>query len=127
MDFEKAYSVDKEAAEKGKWLTTPEGFEVKVGKLGNPEYKAEIIRLSKPHIHLINSSTDTSNLMDEITTKAMSRKILFDWKAESNGKKIPYTPELGFQYMTKSSDFKEDVSALSVDRSNFKPEEVAGK
>lgn len=127
MDFEKAYAVDQKAADEGKWLVTAEGIPVKVAKVGNPNFKAEVARLQKPHLAVLRSSVDSSEIIDKITVRAMSKTILLDWKAESKGKKIPYTPELGFQYMTKFPDFREDISVLSISRENFKPEEVAEK
>lgn len=127
MDIDKAYAQDKNAAEKGKWLVTREGFDVKVAKLGNPAFIAEVTRLQKPFAALLNSSVDTSDIIKDITTKAMAKTILLDWKAESGGKAIPYTKELGEQYMTKYSDFREDVSDLSASRINFKPGDVTGK
>jgi len=127
MDFKKAYAVDSDAAEEGKWLVTREGFDVKVAKLGNAKFKAEVQRLQKPHLAVLRSSSDSSKLVNSITIKAMARTILLDWKAESDGVTIEYTPELGEEYMTKYTDFKEDVSALSTSRSNFKPSDISEK
>jgi len=127
MDLDKVYAVDENAAAEGKWLVTREGFDVKVAKLGNPNYVAEVMRLQKPFLSLLRSSADSSALLDEITIKAMAKTILLDWKAESEGQGVPYTVELGIQYLTKYKDFKEDISVLSAGRANFKPEEVGEK
>ncbi|RLC88521.1 MAG: hypothetical protein DRJ03_02620 [Chloroflexi bacterium] len=127
MDFDKAYAVDDDAVINGKWMVTKAGFDVKVAKLNNPAFKAEVVRLQKPHLALLRSTADTEDLVNDITTKAMAKTILLDWKAESKGKEVPYTPELGYEYMTKSSDFREDISVLSVDRENYKPEDVVEK
>jgi len=127
MDINKAYAVDEAAAEDGKWMVTKEGFDVKVAKLGNPKFVAEVSRLQKPHLAVLRSSADSSVLVDRITVTAMARTILLDWKAESNGEDVPYTSELGEEYLTKYPDFKEDVSSLSSIRSNFKPEDVSEK
>lgn len=127
MDFEKAYAVDKDAAENGKWMVTREGFEVKIAKVGNAAFNAEVQRLQKPHIAILRSRADNTKLISEITIKAMAKAILLDWKAESKGVDVPYTVELGVQYMTKYPDFKEDVSDLSTTRESFRPEDVAEK
>lgn len=127
MDFDKLYAVDTKAADEGKWLYTKSGFHVKVAKLGNPNFVAEVTRLQKPHLALLRSPVNTDELLNKIVTEAMSKTILLDWEASSGGESIEYTPELGEQYMTKSSDFKEDVSELSASRDNFRPEEVAEK
>jgi hypothetical protein len=127
MDLHKLYSVDEKAANEGKWLVTKEGLDVKVAKLGNPAFVAEVARLQKPHVVRLRSNMDNTELLNEITIKAMAKTILLDWKAESDGEPVPYTPELGYQYMVMFPDFREDVSDLSVSRNNFKPEDVAGK
>jgi hypothetical protein len=127
MDLEKLYEVDEKAAHDGKWLMTKQGLDVKVAKLGNPAFKAEVNRLQKPHLVRLRSNMDNTDLIDKITVEAMSKTILLDWKAESSGEPVPYTPELGLQYMLKFPDFREDVSELSVTRDNFRPEDTAEK
>jgi len=120
--FEKLYSVDENAAEKGKWLTTQAGMEVMVAKLGNKDFTAEVVRLQKPFLALLRSKADTSELINKITVEAMAKTILMDWKTE-----VPYSWEDGKAMMLKYPDFREDVSILSAERDNFKPEEVAEK
>jgi len=127
MDFQEAYAEDKNAATKGKWMVTQAGFDVKVAKMGNPVYMAELTRLQKPHLAALRSSADTSELLDSIIIQAMSTHILFDWKAESNGKPIKYTPKLGAQYLTEYPEFREDISELALSRANFKPEVIGKK
>jgi len=127
MDLDKVYAVDSEAAEDGKWMLTRSGVEVKVAKIGNIKFTKRIAELQKPYISLLQSDIDCSDLINTITIDAMSSTILMDWKAESKGEPVPYTPELGKQYMTLYPDFKEDISILSASRANFKPEAVAGK
>ncbi len=126
MDFNKAYGQDDKAAKNGKWLVTKQGFDVKVAKLNNPNFRIEVVKLQKPHLPLLRSAVDSSELENEITVEAMAKTILKDWKAEDNGVDVPYTWELGKQYMLASDDFKEDVSVLAVDRTNFK-EDIAEK
>jgi hypothetical protein len=127
MDLDKLYALDEEAANDGKWFITKQGLDVKVAKIGNPSFVAEVVRLQKPHIVRLRSNMDNTAIINEITTKAMAKAVLIDWKAESNGVPVPYTPELGLQYMLKFPDFREDVSDLSVSRENFRPEEIAEK
>lgn len=127
MEIFDLYAVDTEAANNGRWFTTRQGARVKVAKLGNPNFTAEVVRLQRPHIHLIRSKADTTELITDITIEAMSKTILVDWEATSNGEPLPYTPKLGQELMRKSPDFQEDVSLLSSNVDNFKPEEIAEK
>lgn len=127
MNLDTLYAVDNDAANGGKWMVTKAGFDVRVAKIGNPAFKAEVIRLQKPHQALLNSDVDCTELLSMIVREAMAKAILVDWKAESKGELVPYTPELGIQMMEKYPDFQEDVSVLSTTRRNFKPEVVVGK
>lgn len=121
------YAVDKDAAENGKWFTTESGMRVKVAKLGNPNYKAEIMRLQKPVLEQLRRG-DVDSLSNEITKKAMSKFILMDWENEDeNGAPIAYTSKLGLEALTEYEDFLEDISTLSCVRRNFSPEDIGKK
>ena len=127
MDLSKAYAVDKEAALEGKWLVTRAGFKVKIAKAGNQNFMNEVIKLQKPVLGLLRSSMDSSDLLTDITAEAMAKAILLDWEAENEGKSLPYSWEVGKAALLEYEDFREDISALSDNRNNFKPEEVAEK
>ncbi len=128
MDLQKSFGVDKEAAENGRWFRLEDGGSVRVARMTSPAYRAEIVRLSKPHLAILNSSMDTTELLDEITIAAMSRKILLDWKdINLDGKAIVYSSDKALEIMTLFPDFREVVSALSVERRNFVPKDVAEK
>lgn len=128
MDLMKAYAVDKTAAEEGKWLVTSEGVEVKVAKLGNPAFTAEVTRLQKPHLALLRSNSPEAVKMNKkITIEAMAKTILIDWKVESDGEPVLYTTEVGVDALTELHEFYGDVSDLSASRANFKPEDISGK
>ena len=128
MNLGKLYAVDKEAALDGKWFVTRAGMKVKVAKAGNQNFINSVTKLQKPVLQLLASSMDTTDLLTDITCQSMSEAILLDWENEGeDGILIPYTPELGKQALLEYEDFREDVSILSDQRNNFKPEEAAKK
>lgn len=122
MDFNKAYAVDNDAVNNGKWLTTQAGMRVKVAKGNNPAYVAELTRLQKDHLPLLTSDADTSELTTSIVIEAMAKTVLKDWEHDED-----YTVGLGIQFLTMYPDFREDVAVLSESRSNFRPEELVEK
>ncbi len=128
MDLQKSFGVDKDAAENGKWFDMEDGGSVRVAKLGCPKYRAEVQRLSKPHLALLQSSMDSSEIMDKITITAMSRTVLLDWKnINLNGEPVEYSSLKAQELLEQFPDFREVVSAFSVDRGGFKPADIAEK
>lgn len=131
MDFHKEFAIDKEAAEKGRWFPLAEDGKVKVCRLNNPAFKAECVRLQKPHLHILRSkSAEKEALLDDITRKAMAKTILVDFEGiVLNGEPIPYSPENAYYLFVKYPDFQEKISQLATG-DNFRPEdleEIAGK
>lgn len=128
MDLSKSFGVDKRSAEEGKWFDLENGGRVKVAKLGCPAFKAEVQRLQKPHLAVLQSSMDSTELLDKITITAMSRTVLVDWDNISmDGESLEYSSEKAKEIMTLFPDFREVISSLSIERRNFMPEELAGK
>lgn len=126
MDLKKIFGVDKEAAEKGKWFPLAEEGMVKVARLNNTAFKAESVRLQKPHMHVLRSSKlDNTELLDDITRRATAKTILLDWKGITiDGVDIPYSVEKAYELLKEFPDFQEAISVLAVDRDNFSPEDI---
>lgn len=128
MDLNKAYGMNKDAVDNGKWFTTDANVKVKVAKIGNPFFVAELQRLQKNNITVLRSGTpEAGELNAAITLEAIAKTILKDWEVEIDGVSIPYTWEVGVEYMTKYYELHEHVSAFALDRNNFRPEDIAGK
>jgi hypothetical protein len=128
MDIKKAFGIDKDGANNGKWFDMPEGARVKVAKLGNPRFVAEVQRLQKPHITLLRSNLDTSDLVNEITIKAMARTIVLDWEGfELDGEEFPYSVENAENLLENFQPFKEFVSKISADDASYPLVDLAKK
>jgi len=128
MSLASRYTIDGEAAENGKWMVTQEGVEVKVAKLGNKNFKRVLSRLQKPYLAILRSSKGDSELSSRLTTEAMAKTILLDWKeTDEKGNPIPYTWKAGYDAFMKYEEFLDDVSDLAASRNNFRPEEIAEK
>ncbi len=128
MDISKSFGTDKEAAENGKWFDLENGGRVKVAKLGCLAFKAEVQRLQKPFLAILNSSMDSSAVIDKITTKAMAKTILLDWSDISmDGADLPYSVEKAKELLRDYPDFREVISALSAERRHFQPKDIVEK
>ena len=122
MKLENLYAVDDDSFENGKWLMTQAGLEVKIRSMNHPLFKAEIVKLQKPFLDLLTSKVDTTELLEKITVKGMAKTILLDWKDEE-----AYSFDLGVKYLTKYQEFREDISTLSANMDNFRPEKIVEK
>lgn len=126
MDLVKTFGVDKKAAEGGKWFPLAEDGSVKVARLNNAAFKAEAVRLQKPHLAQLRvSRVDNVELLDRITIEATAKTILVDWKdITMNGEVVPYSVEKAIELLTDYPDFREAISLLAVERENFTPEDI---
>ena len=128
MDMNKSFGEDKKLAEEGRWFDLEDGGRALVAKLGNPKFKAEVQRLSKPHMALLRSTMDTTELLGKITVDAMSTTILLAFDGVSiDGEKVENTAENRKMLLTEYPAFREVISVISTERNNFSPEELAGK
>lgn len=126
MDLVKTFGVDRKAAECGKWFPLAEDGSVKVARLNNAAFKAEAVRLQKPHLAQLRvSRVDNVELLDRITIAATAKTILLDWKDITiNGEVVPYSVEKAIELLTDYPDFREAISLLAVERENFTPEDI---
>ena len=128
MDMNKSFGVDKASAEEGKWFDLEMGGKVKVSKLSCLAFKTEVVRLQKPHLALLQSTMDSSEILNDITITAMSRTILLDWSdINLDGEPLEHSVDNAKMLMTEYPDFTEVISGLATDRRNFMPTELAGK
>ncbi len=129
MDLSKSFGQDKQAAEGGKWFDLEHGGRAKVAKMGCPAFKTEVQRLQKPHLAVLRSGLDNTELIDKITVIAMAKTILTGWDGINlDGEPLAYTQENAEKILKDFPDFREVISALSAERRNFMvAEDVAGK
>jgi len=128
MDIGKTFGIDKDAAENGKWFDLEDGGSVRVAKLGCLAFKTEVQRLQKPFLAILNSSMDSSEILDKITTDAMAKTILLDWKdITMDGETLPYSTDKAKELLREYPDFREIVSALSAERRHFQPKDIVEK
>jgi len=106
----------------------PEGGKVKIAKLGNPRFVAEVQRLQKPHLTMLRSGLDCSKIVDEITIKAMAKAIVLDWEGfELDGETFQYNQENAEMILREFSPLREFVSQVSSENNSFQLEDVVKK
>lgn len=125
--------TDAKRSEEGVWQEIGEGFEVKVARLGHPEYKAYVAKLSKPHLRSIQREGIGSAKLREIQQRAVSRHILLDWRGlhDDDGSEIPYSQEKALELLSDPdySELLDIILELAQDVELFRAasvEEAAG-
>ena len=120
MDLRTTFYQEPELVEKGVWFNLQDQGRVKVASMNSPLFKAEVIRLQKPHLNLLRSDADSSDLLNSITIEATAKTLLLDWKEiEVDGKEIEYSVEKAIELLTDFPMFREKISALSSTDSNY--------
>jgi len=128
MDIKKSFGSDKDLAENGKWFDLEDGGRVKVAKLGCPAFKAEVQRLQKPHLAILNSTMDSSDIIDRITIRAMSKAILVDWSdINMDGEEVVYSTDTCFLLLSEYPDFREMIASLSTERRHYSLSDITEK
>jgi hypothetical protein len=97
--------LDREAADRGIPMDF-EGITLRIRRMPNPEYEAELRRLGKPHIRTIRrarfSDAELDNpTMVEIQKRAMGKHVLVGWSnlQDDNGDEIPFTTERAIEFL----------------------------
>ncbi len=128
MDMNKSFGVDKKSSEDGKWFNLEHGGRAQVARMGCPKYKASVQRLQRPNSALLRSTLDTSEVLDNIVVEAMAETILLDWEGITvDGEVVEHSKDNAMMLLREYPDFREAISAISVERKNFMPEDIAGK
>jgi hypothetical protein len=119
MDFSQAYELSSTVTE-GVWRTLPSGLKVCVASLRNPAYLAEVRRLQQSQAAAMD--INNPDVVVDITSKAMAKTILLDWKGavDLEGNPVDYTTELAQDMLKRYEIFREEVSAVAADDSNYK-------
>ena len=136
MDISKLMS-DENKEEEGVWITLSESVdeetgevsttEVKVARLNNPKYTANMEMLRKPHRNLLIAGQQIPAAKQmEITCQLFARTIVKDWKGfTDNGEPFPYSMPNCLRLLRESRDFRDLCAALAQEADLFRKEAEA--
>jgi len=125
MDLEK-FATDKKKEKNGVWKKLTGDSRVKVARANNPKYLAALVKYQK---EFCGAASDMfSPEYEKAVTHAMGEEILLDWENLAiKGELIEHNTENSIMILSKYPDFREVISAISIDADNYRPEAVAKK
>ena len=123
-----SFEQNSKLAEDGVWVDMGEGLGLLIARSGNPKYNKIVRSLSKPYKRLISAGTLPDEKYEEMSTIAMAKAILLDWKGleDAEGVAIEYSEGAVLKILNDPDyrDFKQLVADLSEEQETFKNQEV---
>lgn len=123
-DIKKLFGTDKQKEVEGVWSEVGDGVELKIARIGNPEYQKEFQKISKPHRRAIRSGTLSNDVAEKLLIKAMAKNILVDWRnLKEDGEDVPYSYENAVRLLTDYRDLRDIVSDIANEIESFRAED----
>ena len=81
----------------GVWTKYAAGIKLKIARLGNPNYRAYMRKIGRPHKAQMRHGLMDDDLIETLSKEALAHTVLLDWDnvEDDNGAPIQYTPEKG--------------------------------
>lgn len=116
--------ADANVMEEGIWVDFYGDSRLKIASSDSPKYNSYLARLARQNrIKLDDENPQYFQLIQDITAEAKAKHILLDWEnIKINGKKTPYSWEVGKQALLNSPKLREFVDEFASDFRNFKKE-----
>jgi len=136
MKFVETYLTDKKAEREGTWVPIGDGAQVKVARIGTPEYRNRLRQLGKPYERQIRKGNLSPEINEQVTVQALAEVILLDWTGiEGEGlerfgvtvaadNSVPYSVENAKILLIEFPDFRDEVVDLASNVETFRAENV---
>jgi len=98
------------------------GSEFLIAHLSSVPFQRALARHQQPHSKKLAEGKLDPEINRRVVAKAMSEGLLLDWR-KVQGDPV-YTPELGYKALMKQPDFRDFVSSVAADLTNFLKEET---
>jgi hypothetical protein len=116
--------VDKEVG--GVWVTHPLGFEFKVARMGNSEYRKSMAAMLTPELvaeRRVKGAAAVAKAAAKATPKLIAKHVLLDWRnvEDDEGNAIAYAPEEGERVLSDPAyhDLREWIEDVASDAQRF--------
>lgn len=97
------------------------GWDFLIAHLSSVPFQRALARHQQPHAKKLAEGKLDPEINRQVVAKAMSEALLLDWK----GPGAPtYTPAAGYKALMKQPDFRDFVSTVAADLTNFLKEEL---
>ena len=127
MKLSKAFGVDAKKEREGTWIPISEDARVKIARFNNPEHRKVMDELRKPYRGLLIGGRDLpEDVTEEIILQSLSRAVLVDWEGfeSEEGEPLPYSSQAAYDALAQYRDFRDMVSAVSMEVSHFREEDA---
>jgi len=122
MDLEKDLAKP-ELEEDGVWVDYKDGAKFKLARLGNKKFLRAYETKRRPHLKAIRKGNFSADDELRISCEVLAETVVMDWDGILvGGKKVKYTPDLGFKYFYQSRDLRDDITEMADDAENFMAE-----
>ena len=120
------FDEDLKKVDEGVWMDF-EGSKFLIAHISNMKFQRALSRLQQPHRRKIEQGSIDPNLNKRIVAEAMAEGVLLDWKnvGSVGGETPAYTPKLGMTALMKSVEFRDWVSEIATNMSNYRDEEIS--
>lgn len=129
-NLDKYFKTSVDLEKNGVWFDIAEGvgFLVRPFKASNPNVKAAMARLYKPHARQIEMGTMDDAKALEIQVKLFVQACLIGWRGiEIDGKKdVPYDKDLATKFLVGLPDLFETLWKHCQDHKNYQDQEDLG-
>lgn len=120
-----ALRTDTALEEEGVWRDIGDGARLKIARLGNPAYKAEWEKRSKPYKRQIRNDSLPTEKANELLYQCLARAVLLDWDGlDEDGQPVPYSRENAVRLLREIRDFRDLVVSLADDAEAYRREAI---
>jgi hypothetical protein len=124
-DIRKLYGTNENKEIDGVWQDMGDGIEVRIARIGNPEYQKLFQRISKPHRKAIRRGTLKEDVAEKLMIECMAKTIVKDWKnIEVDGKNLPFSVDNAIMILTEFKDLKEYINDFANEMEAFMQEDA---
>jgi len=126
LNLTKEFKTDKESEVNGIWEDFGDGCEIKIARIGNPNFRKVSTEVRKPYKKQINRGTLSEEKTTNLLIKILAKTIILDWKGltenDENGKEveIEYNYANCIRVLTDYPDFREQVVEISTSMEAYK-------
>ena len=124
------FKTDKSLESEGVWIPLPTGDgEIKIARIGNPEYKKLRSELERPYKKQIAvGGSIPEKKQTEILIDCFSKTILKDWRNipdwrlenEDETKFVPFSVDVAAEALTDLEDFRNFVAEQALNLENYR-------
>jgi hypothetical protein len=119
MDI-KDFKAEAEKENEGVWVDCGDDLEIKVTRMFNASFNRAIATKRKPHGRRFDRSLE---LQEKVLIEVMADVVILDWKGLTDGgKAVKFSKSKALEFLTDSRDFRNLVSQIADDISNFQIE-----